>query len=927
MTMKALILPLVAGFAFLTTAAELRLNPGLPMTVGVDSNNENHFVGTIADLRLSFDGQSVHRGPVKSGERLANPPGKNLASTCSFSCRFTTADAAKSQRLINNLTPGRGNGFLIDIYQRHFRIVSGTLPFQLRHPRPIPAGREVTVSFELTADGGGVMTVDGERFVALKPARPTPPQANGTLTDAATPWKIRFADAGSYDLRGWQRRALNFGNGYMGVSEFGGVDTERLQLSDPTFHTRQKHRNGYQQGNFTDAADLFLDFGHDGATDYTRELDLETAVATVTYGTKGVTYVREHFASYPDRVGVAHFTADRKGALAFTLKVRVPFLNAAPPSNRTGEVRAQGDTVYLRETSCAYGVRLAGEFKVLSDGRVTAQADGSLRVEGAREATVIYTLATNYRLVPEMFECRGTQGSGKNAKDRAAFFGPDPAPEARQRVDAAAALGYARLKERHLADYRSLYGRTDLQLVCDPADFTRLTPELRAKRAGDSVYLQALYWRYGKFLLVCSSRPGTLPGSLQGCWAGPVSTTAWGSGFWHNINVQMDYWPAFSCNLAECFEAYVAFNAAFRPTTRAAGENFLRHVNPRGLDTPPCADFWSIGTASWPYELQGAPGGHSGPGTGGFTTALYTDWYDFTQDRAALERHCWPVLRGMADMLSRSVTLTNGHWLSAFSASPEVHYRRRYYHTVGCAFDQEMIQENNAAFVRFAQLLGREDDPVVRRCREQLGAYDPVQVGADGQIKEYREETHYNDFCDEPHHRHISHLVGLYPGALINRTTPEWQKAARTTLDLRGDHTEAWALVHRMCCRARLGQGDHVTVLFGNLMREKTADTLWSVAHGVHIIDANYAGTAAFTEMLVQSHERDAKGAFVVDLLPALPTAWRNAGSFRGLCVRGGWTVDCAWKDGKPVRVELHPGPHAGPRPQLRFDGRPVSVN
>lgn len=921
--MKSLIVSLVAGIAFLLPAYEMRLNPTLPMTVGVDCRNENRFVGTIADLQLSFDGVNTHCGAAKAGDRLVNPPGRKSATTCRFSCRFTTLDAAKSQRLINNLTPGKGNGFLIDIYRQHFRIVCGSFPGEINHPRPIPAGREVTVAFELSANGDGVMTVDGEKFVAFMAPRPTPPEKNGVLTDASTPWKIRFADAGTYDLRGWQRRALNFGNGYMGVSEFGDVATEKLQLSDPTFHTRQQHRNGNKQGNFTDAADLFFEFGHAGATGYARELDLETAVATMTYNVKGVTYTREHFASYPDQVGVAHFTADRKGALAFTLKPLVPFPDAAPPSDRRGEVRAEGDTVHMRQTSCAYGVKLAGEFKVLTDGRVTAKSDGTLKVEDAGDATVIYTLATNYRLVPEMFECRGAQAGKDVVNKRAKAFGPDPAPVAQRRVADAAALGYARLKARHLADFRALYGRSELQLVCNPADFTALTPDLRTQRAGDSVYLQALYWRYGKFLLVCSSRPGTLPGSLQGCWAGPVLTTAWGSGFWHNINVQMDYWPAFSCNLADCFQAYAAFNAAFRPTTRAAGENFLRHVNPRGLDTPPCEDFWSIGTASWPYELAGAPGGHSGPGTGGFTTALYTDWYDFTQDRDALEKHCWPVLRGMSDMLSRSVVWTNGCWLSAFSASPEVYYRGRYYHTVGCAFDQEMIQANNAAFVRFAELLGREDDPVVRRCREQLGKYDPVQVGADGQIKEYREETHYNDFCSERHHRHISHLVGLYPGAIINRTTPAWCKAASTTLDLRGDHTEAWALVHRMCCRARLGEGDRATILFGNLMREKTADTLWSIAHGVHIIDANYAGTAAFTEMLVQSHECDAQGNFIVDLLPALPTAWKNAGSFKGLCVRGGWMIDCTWKNGKPVKVDLRPGPHAGKRPQVRFEGQP----
>ena len=161
-----------------------------------------------------------------------------------------------------------------------------------------------------------------------------------------------------------------------------------------------------------------------------------------------------------------------------------------------------------------------------------------------------------------------------------------------------------------------------------------------------------------------------------------------------------------------------------------------------------------------------------------------------------------------------------------------------------------MILLNNAAFVRFAKLLGREDDAVVKRCKEQLAKYDPVQVGESGQIKEYREERFYGDFVREKHHRHISHLVGLYPGAIMNRTTPDWLKAASRTLDLRGEVTEAWALLHRMCCRARTGEGDAAVRLFGNLMEVKTADTLWSIAHGVHIIDANYAGAAAFARWL-----------------------------------------------------------------------------
>lgn len=718
-------------------------------------------------------------------------------------------------------------------------------------------------------------------------------------------WRIRFREPAEWNRKGWQTRSLSFGNGYFGVSEFGGVKVERLQLTEPTFHTQQVHaRLKRVQGNLTDAADLSVEFGHEDATGYLRELDLEDALATVKYSAGGVDYTREYFTSYPDKVGAMRFTASKKGALSFTLRAAVPFLDAPPPMDRTGKVESAGNEISLSEKSGAYGVKLAGRFRVLSDGAVSAQADGSLKVDGATEATVVFTLATNYRLVPEMFEASAWQGSGGNI-DRTPYFGPDPAAEAERRVAAACALGYDELKKRHLEDFRGLVGRSSIDVDFDAADMALSTPELRA-RGESSVYLQLLYWRLGKYLLASSSRPGTLPGSLQGCWSGPVRTTTWGSGFWHNINVQMDYWGAFSCNMAECMEAYAAYNAAFRPATKSIALDYIRRVNPAGLKTPVTDDFWSVGTAAWPYQVTGAPGGHSGPGTGGFTTALYIDWYDFTQDRKVLEKECWPVLRGMADFLMHCVVETNGLYLSAFSASPEQRAKDGgYYQTVGCAFDQQMIQLNNAALVRFAKILGREDDPVVKRCKEQLAKYDPVQVGESGQIKEFREERFYADFVKEKHHRHISHLVGLYPGAIINRATPDWMKAARRTLDMRGEKTEAWAIVHRMCCRARTGDGDIALRLFGNLMKYKTADTLWSIAHGVHLIDANYGGAAAFAELLLQSHELDADGNFKIDLLPALPTSWAKHGSFRGLRARGGKVVDCEWRDGKVVRSEV----------------------
>ncbi len=658
---RLLVSTLVIGVA-MSACGGMPVNSKLPMSFGVDSTGRNRFVGEFKDIQLSFGGKTYHSGPAKTGDLVKPfPSAKDAAKGMRFKCRFVTKDAAKSQRLLDNVTPGKGDGFLIDIYKGRFRAAIGGVCYW-SHPVPIRTGRETTVEIVVSADDEVTVSVDGDarkvvhddyvpNWQSVKRVENAAPHPDAT-------WKIRFREPAVWSLKGWQRRSLSFGNGYFGVSEFGGTDVERLQLTEPTFHTQQKHPSSrWVQGNLTDSADLFVEFGHKDATDYVREMDLEDGLVTVKYKADGVDYAREYFTSYPDKVGAMRFTASKKGALSFTLRAQVPFLDAKPPMDRTGKVEATGNEIALSEKSGAYGVKLAGRFRVITDGTVERRDGGALAVANATEATVIYTLATNYRFVPEMFEASKGQGSDRN-HDRTPYLGPDPSAEAERRVAAASALGYAALKTRHLDDFRGLVGRSSIDVDFDAADMALATPELRAL-AGNSVYLQQLYWRLGKFLLASSSRPGTRPGSLQGCWSGPVMTTA-------------------------------------------------------------------------------------------------------------------------------------------------------------------------------------------------------------------------------------------------------------------------WALVHRACCRTRTGEGDAAVRLFGNLMEAKTADTLWSIAHGIHIIDANYAGAALFAELVLQSHELDEKGNFVIDLLPALPSSWAKHGSFRGLCARGGWEVDCEWRDGKPEKVNLRPGPHAGPIPLVRFGGKPL---
>ena len=279
----------------------------------------------------------------------------------------------------------------------------------------------------------------------------------------------------------------------------------------------------------------------------------------------------------------------------------------------------------------------------------------------------------------------------------------------------------------------------------------------------------------------------------------------------------------------------------------------------------------------------------------------------------------------MADFLTRCVVETNGLWLSKFSASPEqfdfrkprdARGRHPYYTAVGCAFDQQMIWENNHDLLVRARELGT-NDTVVARVREQIDRYDPVIVGGSGQIKEFREEDKYGEI-GERHHRHISQLMCVMPGTLVTKERPDWMAAAKVSLTERGDEATGWGLAHRLNAWARLGDGDHAHRIVRNLLGQRTYDNLWD-AHPPFQIDGNFGATSGIAEMLLQSH------AGYIDLLPALPRAWARLGSFRGLCARGGYVVDCAWRDGRPVAVSVRKRKSNLPDPDVRFAGKPFA--
>lgn len=695
----------------------------------------------------------------------------------------------------------------------------------------------------------------------------------------------------SYD-RDWERWSYPIGNGYTGVSIFGRTDTERVQITDKTLH----NRGIYGKGGLTSFAELFLDFNQTEVKNYRRSLNLNDAIAHVSYEKDGVRYQREYLASYPDNVIAIRLTADQKGALSFTVRPEIPYLAL---KQRNGKITAAGNLLTLKGSMPMFSCNYEGQIKVLNEGgSVSADAKkGTLEVNKADAVTLLITTGTNYRLSPKTF-------SNSGAKK----LNPDEFPHdaVSARMQAAHDLGYAALKQRHLKDYQNLFGRISVNLNSKPtSDPTHILLEKYQKGKRDN-WLEELMFQYGRYLLISSSRQNSLPANLQGAWSQDYYSP-WTGGFWHNINVQMNYWGSMSTNLAECFEAYIGFFEAYLPIAQQHATDYVRKHNPGQLNKGE-DNGWIIGTGANAYYVPSA-GGHSGPGTGGFTAKLLVDYYDFTQDRAFLKEVGYPAMLSLSKFYSKALKPHGDLLLVEPSASPEQSATaeqikritgraasgRKAFSAVGCTFDQGFVWESYADTLKMADALDSED-PFLETIREQVVRLDPVLVGASGQIKEYREETNYSDI-GSPTHRHISHLCPLYPGTMINSQKSEWMQAASKTLDLRGNKTTGWALAHRMNCRARLGEGDKAREAYEQFIRTRTATNLWAL-HPPFQIDGNLGTMAGVAEMLLQSHD----GA--INILPALPKAW-STGHFDGLVARGNFVISAKWKDGKATELSV----------------------
>ncbi|OGV81516.1 MAG: hypothetical protein A3K19_17235 [Lentisphaerae bacterium RIFOXYB12_FULL_65_16] len=722
------------------------------------------------------------------------------------------------------------------------------------------------------------------------------------------PLVLKYRAPAPDSVDGWERYSLPLGNGYMGANVFGIVERERIQITENSLE------NPGNLGGLNNFAEIYIRFDHADVSGYERGLSLDDAVAYCRYNCGGVDHTREYFTSYPDQVLAVRLTASKPGSLSFTVCPEIPFVKdyAIKPGDgggKSGTVTAHGDTIVLSGKAHYYSILFEGRLQVLTESGTVSAADASLSVTNADSVVILFALGTNYELCSHVFL----------EPDPKKKLAPDsPGARVAATLAAAAAKGYDTLRQRHVADYRGLFGRVALEIGEGCSDLP--TDELlRAYGEGrPHPYLECLYFQYGRYLLIGSSRPGCLPCNLQGVW-NCHDQSPWGSGYWHNINVQMNYWPAFNTNLAELFTSYADFYLAFRPRAEALAADYIKANNPENHTETPGECGWTIGTGNYAYSISG-PGGHSGPGTGGLTTKLFWDYYDFTRDTAVLRSVTYPALLSMSKFLTKTVRNYDGAYLASFSASPEQMIsgpwtpKGKYYQTVGCAFDQQMIWENGRDFVKAAELLG-ENNATLQVQKQQLAAYNPVEIGWSGQIKEYSEENFYGEI-GEYRHRHISQLMALYPGTFVTHETPAWLDAVKTTLNERGDESTGWALAHRLNAWARTGDGNRAYKLLRQLLGSRTLPNLWDT-HPPFQIDGNLGGTSGIAEMLLQSHEG------YVAVLAALPDAWAS-GRFEGLVARGGFVLSVAWQDGVAQRIEVRA--KKGGRLRLAYPGLGVAV-
>lgn len=731
-------------------------------------------------------------------------------------------------------------------------------------------------------------------------------------------------------------QALPVGNGRLGAMVFGGAAEARYQLNEDSlwsgkphdyahdgaaeylsqirqllFDGKQKEAEQLAMEHFMSVplgqmpyqpfGDLRLKFpGHDKAEAYRRELNLDTAIATTTYRIDGVTYTRQVLASYPDQVIAVRIECSQLGGLSFTAELTSPNqdVQTQAVAEDTLAIRGRARDYKARGGSVVSTIKFEGRCRVIVNGGKATVDDKQITVEGANAATLLLAMATNV----------------KSYNDVSA----DPAARCAEVLKKVAGKTPRQVRDAHVADHQSLFRRVSLNL--GPAVEPNLPTDQRVLKYAqkEDPQLAALFFQYGRYLMIASSRAGGQPANLQGLWNDSVNPP-WDSKYTVNINTEMNYWLTEPTNLGECGLPLFDALAEIGQTGRSVAQ---KHYNAPGWVLHHNFDLWR----------GAAPINASNHGiwqTGGAWLCQHLWWhYLYTGDKTFLAERAYPLMKGAAEFFTAVLIedpRNDKHWLiSGPSNSPEQGGL-----VMGPTMDHQIIRDLFANTAQAARVLG-VDAEFAQKLDTMRARIAPNQIGKHGQLQEWLEDK------DNPkdEHRHVSHLWGLFPGEEITPDTPELFKAARQSLVFRGDGGTGWSRAWKINFWARLLDGNHAHLMLKNLLT-LTSSPLTAYkgggvypnlfdAHPPFQIDGNFGATSGITEMLLQSQRRDSQGRYVIDLLPALPDAWPT-GSIQGLRARGGFRVDMAWKDGKLASAAIT-GDQDGPC-TIRYAGRTIQID